>query len=473
MDLAATFERLGLQQTTQPHLHVLSLEYPVTSLIPAGSAVGLRMEPPRAALHREEPCLDKYFLREQGLDFFVRYPVSDQETKAATSSGAGLSAAINHLCAMGGRSTLQAVTVSDDNHGDGYYLFRLTTIWHGSEKRDIQEFQIGESGWKHLANSKAHRSWTRLLLNLFSRSSDRAFFHAERQLHGSQHAAIGALKWDAYEIRSINERLAINMREVQDLVNLLCLLPIRDLGGVSDRVITVRLPCDHDIFICVRDIKSKSKAECIDMTCPLCGGQVLPDKDIVHAQHSVERRRKQRIATDEILWKRIETERLLNNKDRICFTGSTLCLAFGHALRSMQVPVSVSPRELCPAWSAEASAVLEKLNQTHGNSNEPMATTVDDLSNHLNQTINIVLQDLVGLQSGDFDKCLLPGWSSFARRWIERTVKLLDMPDYVGQDVWEVFGEVPDEDICISMMEEEQAGNDMDLGALMGSCSLL
>lgn len=122
MDITYTLQRLCLQPTTQPCVHVLFLEYPATSLLPNRPGLGLRMEPPKAALHREAPNSDKYFLGEQGFDFFVRFPVQDSNSASHCSSET-IDAAIDRLSHHAGRSILEAVTVSDDNYGEGGLIF--------------------------------------------------------------------------------------------------------------------------------------------------------------------------------------------------------------------------------------------------------------------------------------------------------------------------------------------------------------
>lgn len=472
MDVTSTLQRLCLQPTTQPHFHVMFLECPVTSLLPKRPGIGLGMEPPKAALYREIPSADKYFLREQGLHFFVRFPVQKSNPADPESETQSLmSTAIDRLSQCGGRSTLEAVTVSDDDYCEGGYIFRLTTIWHDSHAKEVCDFQMRESDWRDTLALSGCKPWTHLLQDLFSRASDRAYLHVERQLQGSEYFAIDALKWDVYESLDVNRLLAINMRVVSQRGTMFCLEPIRDFHGDGERLLAVRLPCEHESTVSLAYLQNLSLAACIDMACPICGQTILPDKDIVHAHHSVERRRRQRKALDETLWKHIEV-RNIDRSTRLFTSGSIMCKALAHALQSMQVPESVSPRVLSPAWSVEAATTFEKVNNAHGGSSETMFSTLADIHTHLMRTAHEVVYECCGLQSADISDCILPGWSTFLRRWLDRTVSLMAMPDYGGEDVWQALGEVPDDDICFDD-EEEVLGGDVDIGAELGRVSLL
>lgn len=139
MDITYTLQRMCLQPTTQKNSHVIFLEYPVTSLIPNRPGVGLRMSPPKAALYREAPNSDKFFLGEHGLEFFVRFSVEDSSV-AKHSSSATIDTAIDRLSHSGGRSILEAVTVSDHNYSESGYIFRLTTIWHDNREKEVSHF---------------------------------------------------------------------------------------------------------------------------------------------------------------------------------------------------------------------------------------------------------------------------------------------------------------------------------------------
>jgi hypothetical protein len=472
MDIASTLQRLSLEVTTQSRFHVLFMQYPVTDLLPADRGIGLRMEPPRAALHREKPDLDKYMLREHGLEFYIRLPVTTAQSSSLKSSlHMDLGTAITRLSRGGGRSILDAVTVSDNDYDERGYIFRLTTLWHDSGHQDIHTFQVNETEWKNLLSMHDQRSWTSLLLDLFSRSSDRAYLHVERQLQGSEYCPIDALKWNFYDILTANRLLAINMREVRSQGTLFCLLPIRNFYGDSERVFVVRLPCEHECEVSIAFLKSLSLASCIDMACSTCGQIVLPDRDILHAQHSTERLRRQRKALDEVLWKRVEAGST-DRSARIVTSGAIICQGLAHALHSMHVPESVSPRQVCPANSLEAAAILDQLRKTYGHLSDVFSTTLKDLHSHLLRTVDVVLRETIGLINADISHHIFPGWSPFIRRWLERTMALVEKPGYAGEDVWELFGEVPDDDICFSE-EEEILGGDVDIGKLMNEVSLL
>lgn len=472
MELTATIQRLSLEVTIQSRFHVLFMRYPVTDLLPDHPGIGLRMQSPKAALHREKPDLDRYMLREHGLEFYVRLPVTTTGSSSLEGSfHTDLGTAITQLARGGGRSTLDVVTVSDNDLEARGYIFRLTTLWHDSGHQDVHDFHINETEWKDLLGMRDQRSWTNLLLDLFSRSSDRAYLHVERQLQGSKHCPVDALKWNAYDILTANRLLAINMREVRTQGTLLCLLPIRDFYGDSERVFTVRLPCEHECEISIAFLKTLSLASCIDMACSTCGQIVLPDRDILHAQHSAERLRRQRKALDEVLWKHVEAKTSDRNA-RIVTSGAIVCQGLTHALHSMQVPESVSPGQICPADSPEAGSILDQLKKTYGHSSDAFSTTVEDLHSHLLRTVDVVLRETTGLENADMSNHIFPGWSAFVRRWLGRTMALVAMPDYAGEDVWELFGEVPDDDICFSG-KEEVLGGDVDIGTLMDEVSLL
>jgi hypothetical protein len=98
--------------------------------------------------------------------------------------------------------------------------------------------------------------------------------------------------------------------------------------------------------------------------------------------------------------------------------------------------------------------------------------TMGDLYDYMVRTIDAVLCDRNGLGNADMSDQMFPGWPAFARRWIDRTMALMAIPRYAGEDVWQVFGEVPDDDICLED-EEEVLGGDTDIRALLGGVSLL
>jgi hypothetical protein len=471
MDIASTLQRMCLQPTTQPHVHVLFFEYPVTSLLPNRPGVGLRMEPPKAALYRESPNADKYFLGEQGLDFFARFPV--QRSKLARPERGSLFTignAINRLTQGGGRSILEAVTVSDDNYSEGGFIFRLTTVWHDSREKEVRQFCLSESEWRDVLSQDDSKLWTHLLQDLISRASDRAYLHVERQLQGTQYSPIDALKWNAYDILDANRLLALNMRQIRLQGTLLCLEPIREFAGDDSRVLTVRLPCEHETTVCVAYLRTLSLAACIDMACPCCGKTILPDRDIRHAIHSVERRRRQRKALDEILWKHIEA-RTTQPSMRIDTSGAVMCRALTHALQSMRVPGSVSPRSICPAWSSEVAAILERVRDAHGDSFELFSSALRDVHGHLMQTVDTVVRECSGLRHVELSDQIFPGWASSIDRWMQRALALMAIPGYAGEDVWTVSNEVPDDDICLDD-EEKVLGGDVDIGALLNGVSL-
>ena len=471
MDITYTLQRLCLQPTTQPYVHVMFLEYPATSLLPNRPGLGLRMEPPKAVLYREAPNSDKYFLGEQGFDFFVRFPVKNL-TSTSPCSSETIDTAIDRLSHHAGRSILEAVTVSDDNYSEGGLLFRLTTTWHNSHKKDVKHFQMSESEWRDILNQDASKQWTHLLQDLFSRASDRAYLHVQRQLQGSAYSPVDALKWNAYEILDANRLLALNMRKVREQGTLLCLEPIRDFYGDDNRVFTVRLPCEHETKICVANFKTLSRAACIDATCPSCGRVILPNRDITHAIQSVERRRRQRKALDETLWKHLEA-RQFDREVKIETSGTILCQALTHALKSMRVPESVSPRSVGPAWSDETAVFIKQARLEHGGERGGMSLiTLGNLYNYLVRTIDAVTWNCNGIAIADMSDQLFPGWQDFVRRWIKRTMALMAIPGYAGEDIWQVSGEVPDDDICFDD-EEEVLGGETDIGALLGGVSLL
>jgi len=472
MDITYTLQRMCLQPTTHARSHVLFLEYPVTSLLPNRPGVGLRMAPPKAAPYREAPNSDKYFLGEQGLEFFVRFSVrKPRHADREADTFATIDTAIDRLSRGGGRSILEAVTASDDNYSEGGYIFRLTTIWHDTHEKEVRYFQMSESEWRHTLSQDASKPWTHLLQDLFTRASDRAYLHVQRQLQGSAYSPIDALKWNAYEILDANALLALNMRTVREQGTLLCLEPIRDFYGDENRVLTVRLPCEHETTICIAHLRSLSRAACIDATCPTCGRVILPNRDIVHANHSVERRRRQRKALDETLWRHVEANRIVHER-KIDLSGAVLCQALAHGLKSMQMPETVSPRSVCPAWSDEAAAILQHVRQDYATWTHTFPMTLGNLYAYLTRTVDAVVFDVSGLHHADLSDQIFPGWVVFVRRWIDRTMALMAEPGYAGEDVWQVLGEVPDDDIWFDD-EEEVLGGDTDIGALLGGVSLL
>jgi hypothetical protein len=314
------------------------------------------------------------------------------------------------------------------------------------------------------------KPWTDLLVNMFTRASDRAYLHVERQLKGTQYFAIDALKWDVYGISTANELLALNMRVVHEEGTPLCLIPIRELRGNELQVLTVRLPYEHGTTVTIAWLKGLSWAECIDMACPTCGKVILPNRDIMHARHSIERRRRQRKALDQVLWKHIEAAKP-GFETRMDTSGALICRALTHALQSMQIPEFVSPRKLCPAWSAEATAILTRSRTAYRKSSRVFSATLRGVHSHLMRAVDVALEEYSGLRNADMTDHVFPGWSVFMRRWLERAIALVAMPGYNGEDVWEVFGEVPDEDICFDS-EDGVLGGNVDIGKLMGGVSL-
>lgn len=187
MDVVASLQRLQLPADTHTHCHMLFLEYPSTSLItsyPTGSQ-NLRLPPPKDAPYRETPDLSKYSLQ-RGLEYFVRYDVSQRHIEGnPTLDVTNLTSAINQLSSWGGRSVLEAVTILDNQLGEEEYVFRLSTLWHGSGARQTHIFRINEAQWRQMSMLAEAKPWSSPLLDLFSRASDRAYFHVQRQLHAT------------------------------------------------------------------------------------------------------------------------------------------------------------------------------------------------------------------------------------------------------------------------------------------------
>lgn len=125
MDVTASLQRLHLQPDTHLYCHILFLEYPATSLIPS-SPIGrfsLRLQQPKDAAYREMPDLGKYFLQERGLDYFIRYDVTQRYFQGfPRPKFTDLPSAIDQLSVCGGRSVLEAVTISDDKLGEDSYI---------------------------------------------------------------------------------------------------------------------------------------------------------------------------------------------------------------------------------------------------------------------------------------------------------------------------------------------------------------
>lgn len=331
---------------------------------------------------------------------------------------------------------------------------------------------MSESEWRNTLNQETSKQWTQLLQDLFTRASDRAYLHVERQLQGSAHSHMNAVKWNTYDILDANRLLALNMKKVREQGTLLCLEPIRDFYGDENRVFTVRLPCEHETTISIAHLKSLSRAACIDATCPSCGRVILPNRDIEHAMHSVERRRRQRKALDETLGKHIEGRNKTDRGAKIKTSGVILYQALTHALKSMQVPESVSPRSVCPAWSDESTAMLQLVKEQYGYSRYLFSMTLGELHDYLALNIDCVVFYCNGFGHAAMSNQIFPGWAVFVRRWIDRTMALMAIPGYAGEDVWQASGEVPDDDICFDD-EEEVLGGETDIGALLSGGSLL
>lgn len=416
MDVTASLQRLQLQPDTQPYCHMLFLEYPATSLIPSSPTgrFSLRLQQPKDAAYREMPDLGKYSLQERGLDYFIRYDVTLRWPQGFPQPNfTDHPSAINQLSTCGGRSVLEAVTVSDNKLGEDSYIFRLTTLWHPSGAHQVHNFPFSKKDWKYLTTSPVSKAWTSLFQDLFSRASDRAYFHVKRQLHPTEYLSIGAQKWDSYRIATANELLALNMRRVKVQDGMLCLEPVRDLWGERTGGFTVRLPCEHETTTSIRFLKSLSKAECIDLVCGRCGRNVMQESDIRQAELGLERRRRQRASVDEILWKRLVAQ----NPDTVthmAIPGQALCYALCHALRSMQVPESVTPRALCPAWSSEASAALHKIIATYDGNPLWIEGTVEEIYHLLMELVDAAVQELMFSRTGYSVSCgLMPGWMGF------------------------------------------------------------
>lgn len=174
----------------------------------------------------------------------------------------------------------------------------------------------------------------------------------------------------------------------------------------------------------------------------------MQESDIIQAEHSIERRRRQRAAVDEILWKRViaENPSLVINMHA---SGRILSHALCHALRSMQEPESVTPRALCPAWSPEASAALYKILAAYQAESSWIEGTMEVMYELLMTFVDIAMQELSFRNTGFSAPSTFPGWTAFSCKWIERTVRLATMAGYAGEDVWAVVGEEPGEELPV------------------------
>jgi hypothetical protein len=187
---------------------------------------------------------------------------------------------------------------------------------------------------------------------------------------------------------------------------------------------------------------------------------------------SVERRRRQRKSLDETLWKHLEARRI-DCEVKTKISGTILCQALTHALKSLRVPESISPRSLGPAWADEVPEFIEHVRLEHGGKWARMfLITLGELYDYLVRTIDAVTYHCNGISIADMSDQLFPGWQVFVRRWIKRTMALMATPEYAGEDVWQVSGEVPDDDVRFDD-EEEVLGGDADIGALLHGVSLL
>lgn len=172
--------------------------------------------------------------------------------------------------------------------------------------------------------------------------------------------------------------------------------------------------------------------------CQTCNAFVLQPKDYLNLRFSEERRKRADIAKAETHWDQLA--QLCNDGcTKLKILAKNVAFAAQHALKSLQAPESVSPKDLEFAESAEAETIMKGIWLEVGR-REFFEGTQDEIGTILLNLRDEVLRHGIGtFENVSAAQILPPGWDRMGQVWMLRTVQLVSVPGYDGRSIGEVF----------------------------------
>lgn len=446
--ITAALQRMGLETVERNH-HELRFEYPVLDLLDDDESDDDEPFPtlpyPENAGYRAKPASSRAHLADSGTDFFVHMPLRSPGSDGGFSPVQMLELfrTIEQLANVRGRSTLQIAT-SRGKHPVPWYHFRLLSSYEDGGEESY-ESTLNAHTFEQVKASCQSSVWVRLLSGLINRSSDRAYFHIHERLRTYRwyQAQVErqemAMMWDHQELQQPTQLLARRLIHIRyDSIGLELQRRIRDLDVEEDVEDLFRLPCGHMQVINLGIIRSMTSWLCQNYRCQMCNAFVLQPADYLSLRFSEERQERGQMVEQETYWDQLAGS-FSDGCKQMKVHGGNLAFAAQHALKSLEVPESVSPRILEFAGSQEANVIMKAI-WVEVAKREVFEGTQDEIGSVLLGIRDKALAAMVGASEGaSAAQILPPGWERMSQRWLMRAVQLASVPGYDGRNVRAVF----------------------------------
>ena len=444
--ITATLQRMGLKNVEHSH-HELRFEFPVLDLLDSDDDDAIPYLPyPEDAGFRDKPASSRAHLGDSGTGFFLRMPLRDSEGSDGGFSPfelPGLFMTIGQLSATRGHSLLQ-IAASEGRHSPPTFFFRLT-IEREDMRRSTIDCKLSSAEFEQVQASCQSADRMEMMLGLINRSSNRAYFHVHQRLRHytwyqrqtEQHEM--QMKWDQEELEEAKQLLAANLTHIRHNRSGLELRKrIRDLEVEEDVEGVFMLPRGDLQIVNVATTRSMSSWLCKNYQCKACDAFVLQPEDFANLRASEDRQRRAEIAEQETHWEQL-AESFSDGCKQMRVYGSNLASAAQHALKSLEVPESVSPQILEFAQSPEADGIMKAI-WVEAAKREIFEGTQDEIGSTLLNIKDKALAVMVGA-SEDVGamQILPPGWEKMSQRWLMRAFQLVSVPGYDGRNIRAVF----------------------------------
>lgn len=433
-DLIPSLAGMSLASAAPSRYHVLHMTYPALHLLPDG--VQAHLESPRDHACREKPRLGRYHLSLDNLSFFHRFAIISRHA-GDRDTPTDLLKAVVDLETASGQSLLEAVSFISPETSGILHLFRLSIDWadHGNAADDEPthySYLLSDEKLAILFLAGAANPWLKLLSDLITRYSDRAFLHVQQQL--TSHPTF-ALRDDSTFAHQWETDPSISGRDAL-LSCLTCQLADGNtitLGGLDHENLTahaqqnieVHLPCGHSETHLYEHLRAMTDNACLHAECQQCGQRVLG-----HEETRALLNRLERTARDNFCWEEVD---LAAHDGPISVTGREIeasvhdiCYVLEDILHGFEVPDSVMPPSLAlidvPETQVVLSALKTELRSLGGNLLISPADLFEEMqAQEMRALAEWMREGGAGREMAE----LPPGLLEFIERWLRRTVNYL------------------------------------------------
>lgn len=443
--LTNSFQQVGIDNTPTNY-HELRIEYPVLDLLPPEQNVRPFLSQPTNMWFREKPDGSKFHLPLTGTDFVAHLATGDRRASIPDVGLKPFSAALARLADAPGQSLLQIATYLDPYKGE-MYRFRLLVARDG-ESQLVLETELDNIALAAEESACGRLRAARLVRDLLTRKSDRAYFHVHERLRHYRwyKEQVAREAWDIEGGFDAKRCLARNVQVVVRCRDTVRNVPVNrhDFEGQGEG--TFLLPCGHQQHMTLHQLSSMSDKEAFSFACSRCGKKVMQDEDFVRFRLWSERTNRDIIYEKEMMWQKLEGDFPLGLQ-HVNAHSSVLHQALRHADSSIFTPRSASPPELHPLYSQRfnriRSCFFTQAPRTYLRVDCTSAELYNCLLAFFDKTVGFV--DENGAQAGNFGS-LSPDSVLLVQLWLRRTAQLLSVPGYDGRAIHEVAGQVVAED---------------------------